>query len=63
MIDTIETLQSVSSPREEAGLGLPGLVAIHILRGRILVNLLRKRFRHIVLVTSTGKQLWLEAMY
>ena len=51
--------QSVSSPWEEAWLSLPGLVAIHRLGGRIVVNLLRKLFRHIVLVTSTCKHLWL----
>ena len=51
--------QSVSSPWEEAWLSLPGLVAIHRLGGRIVVNLLRKLFRHLVLVTSTGKHLWL----
>merc|ERR1711978_41901 len=35
----------------------PGLVAIHLMGGRILVNLLRKLFRHKVLVTSTGKHI------
>ena len=50
---------SISSPWGEAWLSLPGLVAIHRLGGRIVVNLLRKLFRHLVLVTSTGKHLWL----
>ena len=51
--------QSVSTTWEEVWLSLPGLVAIHRLGGRIEVNLLRKLFRHLVLVTSTGKHLWL----
>ena len=51
--------QSISSPWGEAWLSLPALVAIHRLGGRIVVNLLRKLFRHLVLVTSTGKHLWL----
>ena len=55
----VERLCSVSSPWGEAWLSLPGLVAIHRLGGRIVVNLLRKLFRHLVLVTSTGKHLWL----
>ena len=54
----VEKLQSVSSPWEETWLDLPGLVAIHMLGGRILVNLLRDLFRHYVLVTSTGKHIF-----
>ena len=38
-------------------LRLPVLVAIHWLGGGIIVNLLRKLFRHCVLVTSTGKHI------
>ena len=54
----VEKLQSVSNPWEETWLDLPGLVAIHMLGGRILVNLLRDLFRHYVLVTSTGKNIF-----